>query len=314
MLSAFALALCLVQTAPLAAQAPVEVPGGAGKFDFMNIDAKNGFVFACHPGHKALAVLNVSNKTAMDVPVGVEVNGCSADSAGKVVYAAGPGKALVKVDQSTWKVVATLPLDGPGDCVQYYKKDKTIYVDNDDGTSIWAVDEATFKVKGTITIGEAPEYMEIDSDHDMVYQAIKSTSTVQAIDLKTMKVVAEYKLGDLTGPHGLCLDRKARRVFVVGKNGKLVMMDADNGKLITNADVVTGSDQIAYDSSNKRLYIPSQGQLQVVQVEGDSLKVLGSVPVAKDCHRVAVDRKSHIVYVAYVDNGKSYFQAFTAQS
>lgn len=301
-----------LQAPVLTPQTPVEVPGGAGKFDFMNIDTRNGYVFACHPGKQSLAVLDIAKNTATDVPVGTAVNGCSADGRGKVVYAAGPGKALVKVDENTWKVTATLPLDGPGDCVQYDRRSKSVYVCNDDGTNIWAVDEDSFKIKGAVTISEAPEYMEIDSQGGLAYQAIKSNSTVQVVDLKTLKVTADCKLGDLTGPHGLCLDRKLNRVFVAGKNGKLVMLDTQSGKVVTTIEVVTGSDQIAYDNGNKRIYIPSQGQIQVVQVEGDTLKVVGSVPVAKDCHRVAVDRKSHVVYVAYVSDDKSWFQAFTA--
>ncbi|MFX8605074.1 hypothetical protein ABTM12_19655, partial [Acinetobacter baumannii] len=89
----------------------------------------------------------------------------------------------------------------PGDCVQYNRRLKTVYVANDDGTSVWAVDETSMSIKGTATIHEAPEYMEIDSKRDLAYQAIKSTSTVQTIDLKAMKVTAEWKLGSLTSPH-----------------------------------------------------------------------------------------------------------------
>lgn len=307
-----ALLLNFAQTSLLTPQPPVEVPGGAGRFDFMNIDTRNGYVFACHPGKQSLAVLDIAKNSATDVAVGTQVNGCSADTRGKVVYAAGPGKTLVKVDETTWKVVATLPLDGPGDCVQYDRRTKTAYVCNDDGTNIWAVDGDPLKVRGAVTIAEAPEYMELDSQAGLAYQAIKSNNTVQVVDLKTLKVTADWKLGDLTGPHGLCFDRQANRVFVAGKNGKLVMLNTQTGQVVTTIDVVTGSDQIAMDTSNKRIYIPSQSQLQVVQVEGDTLKVAGSVPVAKDCHRVTVDRKTHTVYVAYVNDGKSWFQAFTA--
>ena len=278
----------------------------------MNIDVRNKLVFACHPGKKSIAVLNLADNTATDVPVGFEVNGASADSRGKVIYAAGPGNTLVKLDETTWKVVGTLALGGPGDCVQYHRKEKSIYVDNDDGTNVWIVDEETLKLKATIKINEAPEYMEVDTDNNKIYQAIKSTSTVQVLDIAGAKAVAEYKLGELTGPHGLALDRKTRRVYVAGKNGKLVTLDADSGKILATTDVVTGSDQIAYDSANMRLYIPSQGVIQVLQIKGDEIKEIGRVPVGKDCHRVAIDRGTHTVYVAYTDGKESYFQAFTA--
>jgi DNA-binding beta-propeller fold protein YncE len=102
-------------------------------------------------------------------------------------------------------------------------------------------------------------------------------------------------------------------LFVAGKNGKLVILDADSGKLLNTVDVVASSDQIAYDPSNMRVYIPAGGELQVVQIDGDGGKVLGSVPVSKDCKRVAVDRRTHDVYVAFSEGTESYFQRFKVQ-
>jgi DNA-binding beta-propeller fold protein YncE len=302
-----------LQTAPLVATPPIVIPGGAGHFDFMGIDGRNQLVLACHPGKSSLAVLDIASGKATDVPVGTEVNGVAADGANHRVYAAGPGKTLVALDSTTWAKVGTLALDGPGDCVQFDRARGVLYVDNDDGTNLWIVNAETLKLVASITIKEAPEYMEYDAGKSLIFQAIKSTSTVQVIDAAARKVDREYALGTLTSPHGLALDRKTRRLFVAGKNGKLVILDADNGKLLNTVDVVPNSDQIAYDPSNQRVYIPSGGELQVVQIDGDGGKVLGSVPVGKDCKRVAVDRRSHDVYVAFSEGAESYFQKFTVQ-
>ncbi|MFX8723646.1 hypothetical protein ABTM71_19470, partial [Acinetobacter baumannii] len=85
----------------------------------------------------------MAKNVAFEVLLQTEVNGCAADTHGKIVYAAGPGKKLVKIDEATWKVSDTLELPGPGDCVQYNRRLKTVYVANDDGTSVWAVDETS---------------------------------------------------------------------------------------------------------------------------------------------------------------------------
>ena len=299
------------QSAPLVATPPIAVPGGAGKFDFMTFDSKDHLVMAGHPGKASLAVLDTATNKAVDVPLGAECNCVAADTKGKRLFAAGPGKTLVALDSTTMTKVGTLPLDGPGDCVQFDSKRGVVYVDNDDGTNLWVVDAKTLKLQGAINIKEAPEYMEIDNSTDQIYQAIKSTATVQVIDATARKVVKEFALGTLKSPHGLALDRKTRRLFVAGKNGKLVIVDADSGNLLNTVDVLPNSDQIAYDSSLKRVYIPSEGQIQVVQIDGDGGKVIGSVPVGSDCHRVVVDRKSHDIWVAYSDSGNSYFQRFT---
>jgi DNA-binding beta-propeller fold protein YncE len=298
--------------APLTAQTPIVVPGGAGHFDFMNIDPVNRLVFACHPGKSSFTVVDLNTGEAKDVDAGVEVNGICPDSKGKRVFAAGPGKTLVCFDSKSWKKTGSLTLDGPGDCVQYDGKRGVVYVDNDDGTNLWIVDPKTMKLKNSIVIKEAPEYMELDQTRSRIFQAIKSTSTVQVIDPDSMKVVDEWKLGELTGPHGLAVDRKTGRVFVAGKNGKLVILDATSGKLLSSLDVVKGSDQIAYDAGLQRLYIPGASTIQVIQISGDTATVLGSVPVEKDCHRVAIDPTNHDVWVAYADATNSYVQKFSA--
>ncbi|HWD37752.1 MAG TPA: hypothetical protein VG944_02805 [Fimbriimonas sp.] len=313
-LTLLAASLALSQgDAPLTPQPPIVIPGGAGKFDFMGIDAGNHLVFASHPGKSSIAVLNTETGKAVDVPVGVEVNGVAADSKGKRLFGAGPGKTLVVVDTTNFSKIGALPLDGPGDCVQFDKARGVVYVDNDDGTNLWVVDGKALKLSSAITIKEAPEYMEYDSGTDRIYQAIKSANTVQVIDAAGRKVLNEFTLGELSSPHGLALDKKTRRLFVAGKNGKLVMLDADTGKLLKSVEVLQGSDQIAYDSGNKRLYIPAQGQIQVVQITGDDAAVLGSVPVGKDCHRVAIERRTHSVWVAYSEGAESYFQKFAAK-
>jgi hypothetical protein len=92
-----------------------------------------------------------------------------------------------------------------------------------------------------------------------------------------------------------------------------VILDADSGKLLNTFDVTKGSDQIALDVSQKRIYIPAGGKMQVVSVETDTPKLLGEVPISADCKRVTVDPQSHDVWIAYHDTVGSYFQKFVSK-
>ncbi|HTQ09415.1 MAG TPA: glutaminyl-peptide cyclotransferase [Fimbriimonadaceae bacterium] len=309
------LSLALCAAAPkalLTPDQPMAVPGGAAHFDFMNIDPTNRLVFAEHPGKSQVVVVNLDTKSITNVDLEAECNGIGIDAAGKRAFAAGPGKTLVRIDLTTLKKTGSLALDGPGDCVQYDAKRGVVYVDNDDGTNLWVVDPDTMKLKGAVTIKEAPEYMEIDQSNNRIFQAIKSTSSVQVIDPDSLTVLAEWGLGDLTSPHGLALDRKAGLVFVAGKNGKLDILSMKTGKILNTVNIVNGSDQIAYDAGLKRVYIPGESKIQIVQISGDKGAVAGDVPVGKDCHRVAIDPKTHDVWVAYQDGTDSFVQRFAA--
>jgi glutamine cyclotransferase len=308
----FAILSLASQSGHLTPGTPIVVPGGSGKYDFMNVDADNRMAFACHPGKSSFTVINLDAGTVKEVDAGTAVNGIDVDSAGKKLYAAGPGKSLVQFDMTTWTKSNTLSLDGPGDSVIYDAKRGVVYVDNDDGTNLWIVDPATMKLSSAVTIKEAPEVMVLDDARNKIFQNIKTTNTIQVIDAESKKVTGEYTLGDLTGPHGLAEDKASGKLFSVGKNGKLVVLDADSGKILSNVDVVKGSDQIAYDQELKRLYIPGSGVIQVIQVSDTGAVVLDSVPVAKGCHSVTVDPKTHDVWVVYSDDKDSYAMKYTA--
>lgn len=305
------LALAKIEGDPhLTAQAPIVVPGGAGHFDFMNVDAKNRMVFACHPEKSTFTVVNLETGAVKEVDATTAVNGIDADSKGKRVFAAGPGKTLVEFDMTNWSKVASLPLDGPGDSVVFDSKNNVVYVDNDDGTKLWVVDPTTMKIVSTIEIKEAPEVMVLDTKRKRLFQNIKTTNTLQVIDTENRKVVGEYTLGELTSPHGLAMDKKAGKLFAVGKNGKLVILEADSGKILSTLDVTKSSDQIAYDKDLKRLYIPGSGTMNVVQIKDDGAEIIGSIPVPSGCHSVTVDSTSHDVWVAYADKKDSYVMKF----
>lgn len=301
-----------VQSGPLTAHAPIVIPGGAGKFDFMNIDRKDRLAFACHPGKSAFVVIDLAKETAQNVEIGTEVNGIDADPVGHKVYAAGPGKVLVAVDMKSWKKVGELPLSGPGDSVIFDQARGTLYVDNDDGTSLWFINPKGLKLSSTVTIKEAPEVMVLDSGRKKIYQNIKTSNSIQVIDVSTGKVVSEFALGTLTGPHGLAEDAKAGKLFSVGKNGKLVIVNADSGKILSTVDVTKGSDQIAYDASLKRIYIPGTAGLQTIQVTSSGAEVIGSAPCPKGCHSVTVDPETHNVWVVYADAANSYAMKYSA--
>lgn len=299
--------------APLAAAAPITVPGGAGSFDFMNVDPKERLAFACHPGKSGFVVIHLDSGTVTNVEAGVKVNGIDADPAGKSIFAAGPDNTLIRYSTATWKKTGELKLSGPGDSVVFDQKHNSVLVDNDDGTSLWLVNPKTLKITNTVTIKEAPEVMVLDLTRNKVFQNIKTTNSLQVIDLASKKVVQEFTLGTLTSPHGLAEDVAGGKLFSVGKNGKLVVLSTESGTILQTLDVVKSSDQIAYDAQLKRLYIPGSGTIQVVQMGSGGAKIIGSAPLPKGCHSVTVDPKTHDVWVAYADTTNSYVMKYTVK-
>ena len=89
------------------------------------------------------------------------------------------------------------------------------------------------------------------------------------------------------------------------------MFSLPAGKPVEGIDIGPGHvDQIAFDTLARRLYCPSSGRLVTVGVAAGASTVLGSVAIPQSTHSVAVDPRTHRVWIAYADKDHSYVQAF----
>lgn len=302
-------ALLAQTTPPLVAGRTVDLsrPGG---FDYMAVDARYGRVFATHGGASTLAVLDLKSGATQEIEVG-KVNGVQIDEALGRVFVAGSGQILVALDRKTLAKVGELALSGPGDDIAIDTKRQQIYVCHDDGEEDWVVDARTLKLVGSVKIAGAPEYVEYDAKTDRLYQNIKPTNQLQVIDPETKTVVAAWDTAPMQSPHGLALDRASGRAFSAGRNGKLDVFDIASGRLLTTVDIAPGTDQIAFDPILKRVYCPGRGALSVVQETPTGAVALGDVPAPAGAHTLAVDPRSHDVWVSYSNASGAHFAQFT---
>jgi hypothetical protein len=68
-------------------------------------------------------------------------------------------------------------------------------------------------------------------------------------------------------------------------------------------------DQIAFNAELKRVYCASsKGVISIVQETPEGAVSLGEVKTATGAKTLAVDPKTHAVWVAYTDKKKSYIQ------
>ena len=131
------------------------------------------------------------------------------------------------------------------------------------------------------------------------------------IDPATHTVTATWSTAPATGPHGLAVDEKAHRLFSAGKNGKLAAIDTRTGKVIGSANIEPGVDQIGIDPALKRIYCAcGSGAISVVGEMPDGVALLGDVPVTPGTHTLAVDPKTHAVWISYANAHDSYVQRY----
>jgi DNA-binding beta-propeller fold protein YncE len=244
-----------------------------------------------------------------------KAQGVAVDSRGGKYYVSVSAEEIVAVvDSKTLEKTSEIKLAGPADDILFNPKNRCVYVDHDHGTNVWVIDTKQQKIVAAVPIPETPECIVYDPASDRIFQNVVSDNSLHVIDPVSNTVKARWPLAPAAKPHGLAIDSKTHRLFSAGNNGKLVVLDATNGKLITTVDIAPGTDQVAFDAGNKRVYCGcGGGVISVVQETADGATLLGNVKTVGTGKTLTVDPKTHAVWTAYFDKTNCYVLKLTAQ-
>ena len=100
---------------------------------------------------------------------------------------------------------------------------------------------------GTIDLGGAPEFAVADGQ-GMIYNNLEDKSEVLAIDSRNLQVKSHWPIAPAGAPAPIAMDRENRRLFVAGREpAMMVVMNADNGKVIQSFPISNGADAEVYD-------------------------------------------------------------------
>ena len=315
--AALLLSLAPANAAPahLKADEPILVPDSKGRFDFIQVDSVARRLLANHTQNATLDVFDLdSGKLLKHCATGAAQGVGVDEKGGKYYVGVSKEQKLVTIDAKTLEKTGEVALTGPADDALFCPKNGRVYVCHDDGKEVWVIDPAAGKIVASVAIGEAPEVLVYDAGAGRIYQNIKTTAMVSVIDPATNKVEHDWSVQPATGPHGLAFDPATHRLFVAGANGKLAVLDSASGKLITTVAIPNGVDQIAIDTALQRIYCPSgNGTLTVIQETAAGAESAGELPIAKGCRSVAVDPKTHAVWIAYAEGEKSFIRRFTPE-
>ena len=313
------LLLCTGFAAPaadsLVPEEPIVLTGTHGKFDFLAIDYGKRRLLAAHTGNASLDVIDLDQKTLLkSVPTGAAQSSVVDGKGNRYYVSVSKPPQVVIVDAVKLEEVGKVALTGPADISAFNAESGKVYVDHDNAKDVWVVDPTKQTVGATVQLpGDSPEDLGFDPAFKRLFQALKTSSVIAVIDIAENKVVATWPTAPAQAPHGMAMMPKEEAFLVAGGNGKLVMMSQKDGHVIASTDIPPRVDQIAYDEELHRVYCASgTGKIAVVSVEKGALTNLGEVASSEGCHSIAVDPKTHTVWIAYAKGDASYVRPFTA--
>ncbi len=161
-----------------------------------------------------------------------------------------------------------------------------------------AIDAATSRVEGTVTLGGKPELAVADG-RGRIFVNLEDSSAVVSFDARTLALGSRWPLAPGEEPTGLALDAGHRRLFAACSNQRLVILDADSGRVITDVPIGKGVDGAAFDAGTRLAFSSNgEGTLSVVREETpDRFSLVGDVPTQRSARTLALDPKTHRIYL-----------------
>ena len=279
--------------------------GGEGWWDYLTADSDARRVYISRGTH--VMVLDAdSGKSVGDIPDTQGVHGIAlAPELGRGFTSNGREGTVSIFDIKTLATSGKVKVGDNPDAILYDPATKRVFTFNGRSQDSTAIDGASGKVLGTIKLDGKPEFAASDAKGE-IFVNIEDKSELVAIDPNKLEVKAKWALAPCTEPSGLSIDRKNRRLFVGCDNKMMAVVDADNGKVLATPAIGEGVDATTFDPETG-LAFASCGQdavLTVVKEESpDKFSVAENVPTKRGARTLALDAKTHNVFVVTADFG-----------
>jgi DNA-binding beta-propeller fold protein YncE len=275
--------------------------GGEGGWDYLTMDADAHRLYVSRSTR--VQVVDVEEgKVVGEVAKTPGVHGVALVPKHKRGFTSNGGDNTATVfDLETLREITRTKVGNRPDAILYDPASDRVFTFNAGSKDATALAGADGKVAGTVELGGRPESGVAD-EKGMIYVNIVDKSEVVAIDSQKLQVKERWGLETAQGPMGIAMDRAKRRVFVTCRNEKMVVLNADTGKVVATLPIGKGTDACTFDPGTARAFSSNgDGTLTVVeQQEADQYRVAANVPTQRGSRTMALDTKTHNILLAAV--------------
>jgi DNA-binding beta-propeller fold protein YncE len=278
--------------------------GGDGGWDFITFDDPGHRLFISRSTHVIVVDVD-SGKVIGDIPNTTGVHGITLVSeVGRGFTSNGRDSSVTIFDLKTLKTLNQIHVGQNPDDIFYDTVSKRVFTLNGGSHDATVIDPKSGKVVGNIKFEGRPEFAVADGlGH--VFIDLEDKSQIITIDSRTLNIISTWPLAPGEEPTGMALDKTHHRLFVGCANNLMIILDADSGKVISSVPIGSGVDAVTFDSDFGLIFSSNgDGTLTVVKADSaDKYSVLENVPTQKGARTMALDPKSHRIYLVTADFG-----------
>ncbi|MCU1247822.1 MAG: YncE family protein [Edaphobacter sp.] len=271
---------------------------GETKWDYLTIDSEHRHLFIAHGDQVDVFDLD-KKQPAGSIPAHGVHGVAIAPEFDRGYITNGNNNSVTIFLLSTLQVVGSAPTGKKPDGIAYDPASKRVFAVNGGNASVTPIDAASGKALPAIPLGGSPEFLAADGK-GRLFINLEDKNQMVVIDTRKLKVTHRHDLSaSCDEPAGLSIDSAAQRLFVGCHNQKMVIVDANTGKIIDTLPIGRGSDATAFDAAAKLAFSSnSDGTLNVIDAgNAGHYRVKQTVNTMPRARTMAVDPASHKIYL-----------------
>jgi DNA-binding beta-propeller fold protein YncE len=287
---------------------------GEVKWDYLIVDAEHRHLFIAHGDR--VDVFDVDKKRIVGaIPNTHGVHGVAlAADLDRGFSSNGKDNSVTIFELSTLKVIGkTFTEKGP-DGIVYDPASKRVFAANGKSGSLTPVDAVAGKSLPSIPLGGKPEFVAVDGK-GRLFVNIEDKNQLVVVDTRKLVVTQNYDLSaSCDEPAGLSIDPSTQRLFVGCHNQKMVIVDADTGKVLDTLPIGRGNDATAYGLTAKLAFSSNgDGTLNVISaLDGMHYQIKQTVKTMPGARTLAIDPVSNKIYLVAAETEPA--EAFLQQN
>ncbi len=292
----------------------IPIPG-QGSWDYLAVDESARRLYVSHGTQ--VQVLDIdSGKIVGKIPDTPGVHGIAlAPELSRGFVSDGKAAKVTIFDLKTLKTLGHVATGAGPDAIIYDPATSRVFAFNGDGNSATVIQAADGKVAGTIDLGGGPEFANADGEGH-VFDNLEDQSLVVKIDSRKLKIEARWPTAPCQSPSSMAMDRPNHRLFIGCRSKVMAVMNADSGQIITTLPIGDHVDATVFDAE-KRLIFNSNGEGTITVIHQDSpdkYSVVESVKTAPHAKTMALDSKTHQLFLSTAESGKFEVLVVAAES
>jgi DNA-binding beta-propeller fold protein YncE len=279
---------------------------GEGGWDYLTVDPEHKLLYVPRSTHTMVLDAN-TGKTVADIPGQKRNHGVAlVPGAGRGFITDGADASVTVFDLKTYSVLGKVKTVDDSDGVIYDPASgKVLVVAGDAGVLIPIspdLDPSTGKADPALDLGGKPEFLAADGK-GKAYINLQDKDQVAVVDTKTMKVIDKWPTTPGGSPVGMSMDVTKRRLFIgCRKPQKLVVMSADDGKVLAALPLGAGVDATKFDGD--AFASCADGTLTVArETTPAKYEVLQTVQTPRGARTMGIDPVTHSLYLPTAEFG-----------